>query len=186
MTLALGVRPYVPSPFVGPSSPHGFYGELMDNSTTAASAVFPGVNRAYYYPLVIPQACVAYRFFWLNGAAVSGTNSVQAGLYNDSDAGDDGPGTAFVLGTATTQAGTNACQFDDITDVAVPAGRFWFALWCSNTTSAFFRHAPNGSLARVTGNYAETGLTGGLLSVATPTQVAPYIAVCGFTTIASP
>jgi hypothetical protein len=186
MTFSPLVRPAAPPPFVGPHSSNGYYGELMDNSATSASSAYPSANRAYYYPLIISQPCVAFRFFWLNGATVSGTNSVQVGLYRDNDAGDDGPGTSIVLGTATTQATINVCQFDNITDTAISAGRIWLAIWCNNTTSTFFRHAPSGSLARITSGYAQDSLTTGLPSTATPVSVAPYIAVCGFTTISAP
>jgi hypothetical protein len=180
--LTHAAHPFEMAPMVGPSSIHGYYGELMDNSTTAVSAAFPSTNRMYYYPLTISQPCVAKRFWWLNGTAVSGANSVQVGLYNDNDAGTDGPGTSIFLGTQTTQAGTNVVQFDNITDTALYPGRIWIALWCSNTTSTFFRHAPTGALNRFMGAYLESGTV--LPATATPTPGGGFIAVFGFATTA--
>lgn len=180
-------RPYASPPFVGTHSVNGYYGEMMDQAATAASSVWPSANRAHYFPLVIHQPTVAYRFFWLNGATVSGTNSVQMGIYNDNDAGTDGPGTSIILGTATTQANINVCQFDDIADTSLDPGRYWLALWCNNGTSTFFRSAPSGSINRMTNGYLENSLTTGLPATATPaTNATPSIQVCGFTTIASP
>lgn len=181
------VRPYAMAPFVGPFSAHSYYGESLDNSGTASSGAFPAANRALYYPLVISQPCVAYRLFWLNGATVSGTNSVQVGIYNDNDSGDDGPGTSIILGTATTQASINVCQFDDITDTSLSPGRYWLALWCNNATSTFFRQSPSNLHARMLGGYLESSLAGGLPATATPAQAtSPYIPIFGFTTISSP
>lgn len=184
--LAHSAHPFEMAPMVGPSSIHGYYGELMDNSATSTSSAYPSANRAYYYPIRVSQGCTAKRFFWLNGTAVSGTNSVQMGIYNDNDAGTDGPGTAVILGTATTQASTNVVQFDDITDTALSPGRYWLAFWCNNTTSTFFRHAPAATICHMTSNYAEVNLTTGLLSTATPAQTAPNIIICGFATTSSP
>lgn len=186
MTFAPQVRPFAMAPFVGPHSIHGYYGELMDNSTTAASATWPTANRAYYYPVVISQPCVAYRFWWLNGATV-GTNNFQVGLYRDNDSGTDGPGTSIVLGTSTLSAGANICQFDNITDTAIPAGRIWLAIWGNGTTATLFRHAPNAAREREINGYLESGIAGGLPATATPAQNnTPYIPIFGFTTISAP
>jgi len=188
MTFAHQVRRYAVAPFVGPHSVHGYYGELMDNSATATNAAWPAANRAMYYPLILPEPCTAYRFFWVNGTTV-GTHNFQMGLYNDNDAGDDGPGTSIVLGNQTLSAGASACQFDDITDTPLPAGRLWIALWGSGTTPSLFRHAPSSTLARHMCGMGQASLTGGLPATATPVSVGTlttYIAVCGFTTIPSP
>ena len=180
------IRPYAAFPFVGPSSPHGYYGELMDNSASPVSAVYAAAQRALYFPVVIPRGCIAYRLFWCNGATV-GTDTVQVGIYNDNDAGDDGPGTAIVRGTATTSAGANICQFDNIADTVIPSGRIWMAIWASGVTTTMFRHAPSGSLVRGTSGYLENSLAGGLPATATPaTNSSPYIPVFGFTTISTP
>lgn len=186
MTYVPQVRPFAMAPFVGPHSIHGYYGELMDNSTSSVSAAYPAAQRAYYYPVIISQPCVAYRLFWLNGATV-GTDNFQVGLYRDNDSGDDGPGTAIVRGTSTLSAGANICQFDNITDTAIPAGRVWVAIWGSGTTATLFRHLPSASLIRNMSGYLESSLAGGLPATATPAQnTTPYIPIFGFTTIASP
>jgi hypothetical protein len=186
MTLTSRVRPYAMAPFVGPSSIHGYYGELMDNSAAAASSTYPAAQRAYYFAIKISQPCIAYRFFWLNGATV-GTDNFQVGIYNDNDAGTDGPGTAIVRGTSTLSAGANICQFDNITDTVLPQGRLWVAIWGSGTTATLFRHAPTAATIRSTSGYLESSLASGLPTTATPAQnTAPYIPIFGFTTIVSP
>lgn len=186
MTLSPRVRPYATAPFVGPHSPQGYYGESMDNATTSTSSTYVSAQRALYFPIIIPTACIAYRLFWLNGATV-GTDTVQVGIYNDNDAGDDGPGTAIVRGTATTSAGANVCQFDNITDTVVPAGRLWLAVWASGTTTTLFRCQPSASLARNMSGYLENSLATGLPATATPAQnTVPWIPIFGFTTVASP
>jgi hypothetical protein len=185
MTFAPQVRPYAMAPFVGPHSAHGYYGELMDNSATAASSAWATAQRAYYFPIIIAQPCIAYRFFWLNGATV-GTDNFQVGAYNDNDSGTDGPGTAIVRGTSTLSAGANICQFDNIADTPIPAGRIWLAMWGSGTTATVFRHAPTTSLIHMISGYAENSLVSGLPATATPVQSGPFIPVFGFTTVASP
>jgi hypothetical protein len=187
MTLAPRVRPFAMAPFVGPHSIHGYYGELMDNSATAVSAAWPSAQRAFYFPLIISQPCIAYRFFWLNGATV-GTDNLQVGLYNDNDSGDDGPGTSIVLGTSTLSAGANICQFDNIADTAIPARRIWLAMWGNGTTATVFRHAPSNTLVRVTSGYIQGSLAAGLPATATPAQntFTGFVPIFGFTTIATP
>ena len=185
MTFAPQVRPFAMAPFVGPHSIHGFYGELMDNFATSTSAAYPAAQRAHYFPIIVSQPCIAYRFFWLNGATV-GTDNFQVGIYNDNDAGTDGPGTAIIRGTSTLSAGANICQFDNITDTAIPAGRLWLAIWGSGTTATLFRHAPLGSQNRYMSGYQESSLASGLPATATPASPSPFIPIFGFTTIASP
>lgn len=50
--------------------------------TAPASGTFAGINNAFYVPCFIHQPYDLQRFWWLNGATV-GTDSFQAGLYND-------------------------------------------------------------------------------------------------------
>ena len=184
MTYYPAVRPWVTSPFVSTHGIHSY--PLMIRAVTPASATFPATNRAYYYPVVIPMACTIYRFFWLNGATAS-TNNIQIGIYNDNDAGADGPGTSFLLGTSTTASGANVCQFDNVADTAIYPGRYWLAVWGSGTTTTLFRSAPTNTLQRYYNGYLESSLASGLPATATPAQnTTPYIPIFGFTTISTP
>lgn len=156
------------------------------NLSVPASATYPAINRAHYFPIVVPSACTIFRFFWLNGATAS-TNNIQVGVYNDNDAGTDGPGTSFLLGTSTLASGANVCQFDNVTDTPIYPGRYWLAIWGSGTTTTLFRAAPSASLSRGDSGYVESSLASGLPATATPAQqTTPYIPVFGFTTISSP
>src|SRR5262245_30883106 len=180
------VRPMGVSPFVSPYSREGNMGLTTTAFGTPASSTYPATNRAHYFPVVVPVACTAYRLFWLNGATAS-TNNIQVGIYNDNDAGTDGPGTSVVLGTSTLASGTNVCQFDNITDTALYPGRYWIAIWGSGTTTTIFRISPSATLSRWQNGYIESSLSGGLPSTATPAQqTTPYIPVFGFTTISTP
>lgn len=172
------------SPFVTPLSAEGVFWTI--EGSAPASATYPATNRAYYYPVVIPVACTMYRFFWLNGATAS-TNNIQIGIYNDNDAGTDGPGTAILRGTSTLASGANVCQFDNITDTPIDKGRYWLAIWGSGTTTTVFRAAASATLLRGWSGYLESSLTGGLPATATPAQnTTPYIPIFGFTTVSSP
>ena len=187
MSYSPRVRPYGVAPFVGTASiHHNARGGLTLQVGAPSSATYPAANRAYYYPVVIPSACTIYRFFWLNGATAS-TNNFQVGIYNDNDAGTDGPGTAILRGTSTLASGANVCQFDNVTDTPLDKGRYWLAIWGSGTTATLFRWAPSGSLTRGYNGYLESSIAGGLPSTATPAQnTTPYVPVFGFTTVSAP
>lgn len=185
MTYAPRIRPQSADLFVGPWSRNGLLPELR-GAGVPASATYPAAQRAHYFPIVIPSACTIYRFFWLNGATAS-TDNIQVGVYNDNDAGTDGPGTAFLRGTSTLASGINACQFDNVTDTPIYPGRYWMAIWGGGTTTTLFRVAPVASLGRQVNGYLESSLASGLPTTATPAQqTTPYVPVFGFTTISSP
>ncbi len=179
------LRPAEVEPFVSPLSMSGM-GLYRGTVSLPASATYPAVQRAYYFPIVLAQPCTAFRLFWLNGATAS-TNNIQIGIYNDNDAGTDGPGTSVVLGTSTLASGANVCQFDNITDTALYPGRYWLAIWGSGTTTTIFRTAPSATLQRGMNCYLESSLASGLPATATPAQnTTPYIPIFGFTTISTP
>jgi len=184
MTFAPGVQSSAPSAFVSTVSSEGYAAMSRPIASTPASATYPAVQRAYYFPIITPSICTIYRFFWLNGATV-GTNNFQVGIYYDNS---DGPGDSYLLGTSTLSAGTaNRCQFDDVTNTALPPGKWWLAIWGSGTTATLFRAAPSAAVFRPTPGYLESSLAGGLPANATPAQnTTPYIPVFGFTTVSAP
>ena len=187
MTYHPGTRLASVEPFVSPITRSGKAAfSALTGASSAVSATYPAVQRAHYFAIVIRASCTIYRFFWLNGATAS-TNNIQVGIYNDNDAGTDGPGTAVLRGTSTLATGANICQFDNVADTPIYPGRYWLAIWGSGTTTTLFRFAPSAVNARAKSGYLESGLAGGLPTTATPAQqTAPYIPVFGFTTIASP
>jgi hypothetical protein len=110
--------------------------------TAPSSGAWPSANRAYYYPLCLPQQVLVRRVFWFNGTAVSGTTSVA--VYSEA-------GTQIVTTGSVSGSGTSAIQFVDITDTLLPAGRYYMAISCSNGTQAFTRVAGNIVTARFSG-----------------------------------
>lgn len=186
MTYAAAVAPMGAAPFLSTYGPEGLLYTKALSFGAPGSATYPAANRAYYLPIVVPSACTIYRFFWANGATAS-TNNIQIGIYNDNDAGTDGPGTSILLGTSTLASGANICQFDNVADTALPRGRYWLAIWCNGTTTTILRTAPSTIHGRMFNGYLESSLTGGLPATATPAQnTTPYLPLFGFTTVSSP
>lgn len=167
------------SEFVSPFTKEGPYSEYV--GAAPASTAWPTANKAMYFPIIVPVACVARRLFWCNGATV-GTNNLQAGIYREDF-------SALVLGTSTLSAGASACQFDNITDTSLSPGRYFLALWCNGTTATVLRGGATVAF-RPAGYWEETSLTGGLPSTMTPVAVSSttsgYVPVFGFTTRATP
>lgn len=134
-------------------------------SGAIASAAYPSAQRAYYFPVEISCAVTVYKLWWANGATV-GTDNVQVAVYL-ADGTDKGPGTRVIAGTSTLSAGSNAVQYDDITNAALGPGKYWIGHWCSGTTATFLRVGN-----RVSPLYDEDSLAGGLPSTATPSSPA--------------
>ncbi len=144
-------------------------GDRLIQTSAPASATWSATNRIIYVPVNVSRAVVVYRFFWLNGATV-GTNNLQAAIYD----------TAFnrvAVGTSTLSAGANACQFDNVTDFGLAAGRYYFALWCNGTTATVFRSIPT----TATGVYYETHASGPQATgtPADPATNVPYVPFFG-------
>lgn len=184
MTQSIQTSGPLVSPFVSVVANESLWTYRAGAAAVPASATFPAVNRAYYFPFVTYQPCTIRRFWWLNGT-VAGTDNVQVGVYNDAAAG---PGTAVLRGTSTTASGVSVMQFDDVTDTALPAGMYWLALWCSGTTTTITRYNPSAVHARAFEGYLESSLSGGLPATATPAtaNAATWVGIFGFSTIASP
>ncbi len=121
----------------------------------ATSGAWPAAQRAIYYPHRIPYACVAYKFYWQNGATAA-TDTVQMGLYLP-DGTDGGPSTRLINGTGAVASGINVCQYDDFTDVPLAAGWYWLAVLVSGTTTTFFR-GTYATLGRGAGIYQQASL----------------------------
>lgn len=96
-----------------------------------ASAVWT-TNLLVFVPLILPVPAIVNRFFWANGATVSGSTDV--GVYNED-------GTSKLGSTGSTlNSGTSAIQSVDVTDFYLPANRrMWLALGCDNATQTFWR-----------------------------------------------
>jgi hypothetical protein len=99
------------------------------------SAVWPSANRAIYVPFEIGQPFLAQKMAWANGTVV-GTNSLDAGIYDEA-------GTRLVSSGGTLSAGASTLQEVDITDTLLrPGQRYYMALAMNGTTATVLRWAP--------------------------------------------
>jgi hypothetical protein len=116
---------------IGPwsSQSMGDYVRLAD--TAPNSVAWPTANRALYVPFTISEpGYTATQMFVYNGTAVSG--NIDVGIYDVTLA-------RLVSMGSTAQAGTSAIQTFNITDTALPPGRYWMGVAMDNTTGTLFR-----------------------------------------------
>lgn len=151
-----------------------------------ASGAWEAANRAVYFPLIVPAPCVIRRLWWVNGASVSASYTIDCGLY--ADAGYK-PGARIVSTGDTAQGTATNVQFVDVADTAIAPGRYWLALACSATGATFFRGAATG-LAPLGADAAmrmNQSTARPLPATATPAESAErYSYMFGFSTTASP
>lgn len=83
-------------------------------------------NVAYYFPFRLPMAATLRRIGWMNGDTVAG--NVDAGVYRWDL-------TRLTSTGSTAMSGTAAPQSVDITDVSMPAGRYYMAIAVSDATA---------------------------------------------------
>jgi hypothetical protein len=114
-----------------------------------ASSTWPTANAAIIVPCNLPVGGTAQKVWWHNGATASGT--VDVALYNRRT-------LTKVAGpaAAVTQAGINAVQSSDITDVAVGPGPYFLAMSASATTTTVFRESISADDGRAMGCYIMT------------------------------
>lgn len=172
---------------VNTSTNHGFVQTVVGsgNSTTplATLAAFGSANNATF----MAQGN-------LSSAQTTGTNFRE--LTDTTYATPSNfLGTNFYSGNDTTadatitsgQWGAVAAEIKSLgTTVTVPAGRYWYAIWCSGTTATFFRTASSTAFVPA---YFQNSLTTGLPVSATMAAVGALTGqtiVCGITSRSSP
>ena len=101
-------------------------------SGTTAGGTWPSANLAIYVPLRITRAVSVAQLTLLNGAVVSG--NVDVGLM-------DANFVRLASAGSTAQAGTNAYQTFNITDILIGPGLYYMAVALDNTTATVFRVA---------------------------------------------
>lgn len=168
------------SVFLSPFSPEAHPFIRAAGSGVPASAAYPAVNRAFFFPFRLYRSETVYRYFWVNGTTAS-TDNVQVGVY-------DMAGNVINRGTSTLAAGVSACQFDNITDYVLGPGEYLMALWCSGTTTHILRLAPTARYLRAAGFLQQSSLTGGLPSPTATFAVSAtgYVPLFGLALRASP
>lgn len=110
----------------GPESLGPMHRQLFNASP--ANVAYASANRAVYIPVLIPQRATFVKAFWWNGATVAG--NVDVGLYDDA-------WSRIASTGSTAQSGANSLQEVDITDFAVPPGRYYLAFASSDATATF-------------------------------------------------
>lgn len=144
-------------------------------SSSSPAAVTWVANQAVYLPVFLPWEYPVKRVWWCNGSTNTTTN-VDFGIYT--------PSGARIYSTGSTAMGTvSVPQYvTPSTPFVLPAGQYYFAWVCDNTTSRGF-----GAAVAV----AATGAIYGLLSQASAlplpatatfaTYVTPGFQICGIT-----
>ena len=92
----------------------------MDATTGTASTTWVA-NLAIYIPFNLPWPYTVSRFFWINGATLTGPPNAQVGIY-----GVDG--VKIVASANTAQSGANAAQYAAASTVTrLSPGRYFLA-----------------------------------------------------------
>jgi hypothetical protein len=84
-------------------------------------------NLAVFMPVNLPWPYPVRRVFWANGGTVAASNA-DFGIYN-------WDGVRLYSTGSTALSGASAMQTTDPTDFVLPAGRYYFAYNCDNTTA---------------------------------------------------
>jgi hypothetical protein len=113
----------------------GFVDEATVNSSPISSS-WESANRGVWIPIYVPTVCVAKRMWWANGATVSGSYNVEAGIYLD--AGHK-PGAKLITTGSVAQGTASEVQFSDITDTTLTPQLYWLYMSCSTTSATFAR-----------------------------------------------
>lgn len=101
------------------------------------STTYENANRGIFVHFRIPIVCVARRMWWINGATVSPTYNVEAGIYADTGAI---PGVKIVTTGSVAQGTASQVQWADITDTTLAPGSYWFFLSCSDAAATFLTY----------------------------------------------
>lgn len=180
MTVLSNVRigsqtPIVAASVISPFHLDGVMLELGAVDTGFATTTWTA-NLVIFVPVIIRTATTIAQFYWENGATVNGNSA--AALYNyaaNVKLADTGP---------VANSGASVLQPVDITDVAIPTGKYWLAFGCDSGTTTFNRANPNLVLLDAFGiKQQASGFSSGLpvpATLATPTV--GILPVFGFTT----
>lgn len=117
-------------------------GAQNNGLVTAASAAYPSANLALFLPFLLGSPTTVTKLCVVNGGTASG--NVDVGIY-------DAVGTRIASAGSTAQAGTNALQAFDITDVVLGAGLYYLAVAKDDTTGTILRVNPVAEILRAFG-----------------------------------
>jgi hypothetical protein len=148
-----------------------------------SSSGFEAANRTVYFPISVPVACTVRRFWWVNGATVSGGANITMAIYRTTSGNEPN----LRIGTATAvQGAANSLQFvTPANPVGLTPGIYWIAIGSdSNTNTTLFG---SGTSTTYDASFRFQEATATPPSNATPTESGTTsIYLCGFSTQSSP
>ncbi len=101
-----------------------------------ASATWPTANLAIFVPIYVSAGTTVQQIYWVNGATVTASTTVECALYNEAGT------TKLITSGAIIQATISVPQATTITGgYYLPRGRYWLGLVCGNNTSTFWRYS---------------------------------------------
>jgi hypothetical protein len=130
-----------------------------------------------YVPFRIQSPYLITTFWWINGATVTGSTNVDAGIYNvDSDFK---PLTKLTSTGNTVQSGTSSLQQVNLgSSYLLNPGMYYMALVWNQGTTTFYRKASNFNTLKSLGHMQET-----VGSVPLPATAAPVVLTATYTPI---
>lgn len=163
---------------VSSAGPLSFVCSFMVGSPASAGTV---TGRVWYYPIFVPAVCIIRRVWWINGSTVSASYNIAVGIYED--AGYI-PGRLIVGSASTAQGTATNVQFVDVTDTTLGPGRYWIAVYSSNSSATLFRLSQTSDEDQLYQLYEATASLPATATPVTSGNVSLYL--CGFATTASP
>ena len=99
------------------------------NSGVPVSTTYPTANMAIYIPVFLPFPMLVNQVWWQNGATLTNSPNADIGIYWKT-------GKKIYSMGPTVMTGANVIQRTNITDFWLPAGPFYIAFACDQTTNA--------------------------------------------------
>jgi hypothetical protein len=152
-------------------------------STIPGGQAWEAANRTVYHPIYIPTKCPVRRFWWVNGATVSGGANLRAALYADD--GTYKPGRRVDTTGATVQGTANQIQFANANGVVARPGLHWIALGSDLATNTTIFGIGTGLNLVLPLKFQEATATPPAVATPIAAAVAGYY-VFGFSTVSSP
>ena len=117
-------------------------------------------NLVQYNPVSLPYDYPVSRVWWTNGGTVTTTN-VDFGIYT-------ADGTRIYNTGSTTMVGVTSVQYVTPTAFVLPAGAYYFAWTCDNTTGRAQTYSGSALASQMVGLLEETTGAFGLPATMTP------------------
>lgn len=118
--------PFAAGRFVCPSAPEFGASGIIRQTGSVSSGAWFSANDPLAVPFALADGDVLGAFGWLNGSSAG--DSVDVGVY-------DLAWNRIASTGSQTGSGSSVWQYQDITDVAIPAGRYYLVMARSSTTA---------------------------------------------------